>query len=341
MALINSGVIAVVIPCYRVSRQIKDVIDGIGPEVEQIYCVDDKCPDRSGDHIRNIVNDTRVRVLYHEANQGVGGAMVTGYIAALEDGADIVVKLDGDGQMDPALIESFVRPIQLGYADYTKGNRFFRLEDVRAMPRIRLIGNAALAFLSKLSTGYWNLFDPTNGFVAIHRHALENIPLQKISRGYFFESDMLFRLNTIGAVVVDIPMSAHYGDEKSNLHIGKVITPLLAGHFRNLAKRIFYNYYLRDFNVASIELPVGILSVMLGTVFGLSHWIESASIGIPATAGTVMLAAIPVLMGFQLLLGFLNYDIQSIPTFPLQKRFAPPHTDALRHSKFSSGEDIG
>jgi dolichol-phosphate mannosyltransferase len=331
MALINSGVIAVVIPCYRVSRQIKDVIDGIGPEVEQIYCVDDKCPDRSGDHIRNIVNDTRVRVLYHEANQGVGGAMVTGYIAALEGGADIVVKLDGDGQMDPALIESLVRPIQLGYADYTKGNRFFRLEDVRAMPRIRLIGNATLSFLSKISTGYWNLFDPTNGFVAIHRLSLKNVPLQKISRGYFFESDLLFRLNTIGAVVLDIPMSAHYGDEKSNLHIGKVIIPFLSGHFKNLAKRILYNYYLRDFNVASIELLVGIFLVVLGTVFGLSHWIESASTGIPATAGTVMLSAIPMLVGFQLLLGFLNYDIHGVPTFPLQKRLAPPHAHVLRN----------
>jgi dolichol-phosphate mannosyltransferase len=318
--------IAVVIPCYRVSGQIKAVIDGIGPEVERIYCIDDCCPDRSGDHIRRVVTDKRVRVIDHEANQGVGGAMITGYLAALADGANIVVKLDGDGQMDASLIQSFVQPIIHGYADYTKGNRFFRLEDVQAMPPVRLFGNAALAFLSKFSTGYWNLFDPTNGFVAIHRQALTNIPLHKISRGYFFESDMLFRLNTIGAVVIDIPMTARYGNETSSLKIGKLVFPFLGKHVTNFVKRIFYNYFLRDFNLASVELLAGTVLVVFGALFGVSRWMESAATGIPATAGTVMLAAFPVLMGFQLLLGFLNFDIQNTPTFPLQKKLAPPHS---------------
>jgi dolichol-phosphate mannosyltransferase len=315
--------VAAVIPCYRVTSHIADVIAGIGPEVARIYCIDDKCPDGSGEFVLSSIKDPRVSVIFHDTNQGVGGAMISGYRAALAEGADVIVKIDGDGQMDAALVPAFVGPILHGHADYTKGNRFFRLEDVQAMPNIRLLGNAALAFFSKFSTGYWNVFDPTNGYTAIHRRALVNLPLDKISRDYFFESDMLFRLNTIGAVVIDIPMVAKYGNETSSLRVSKVILPFARKHLGNFAKRIFYNYYLRDFNLASVELAAGALLFGFGVLFGLNRWIESAVSGIPATAGTVMLAAFPALAGLQLLLGFLNFDMQNIPLLPLQKRMGP------------------
>lgn len=206
------------------------------------------------------------------------------------------------------------------------------------MPGIRLMGNAVLAFFSKFSTGYWNLFDPTNGYVAIHRRALSNLPLDKISRDYFFESDMLFRLNTIGAVVIDIPMAAIYGGEKSNLRIAKVVLPFARKHLTNFAKRIFYNYYLRDFNLASVELLAGAILFGFGILFGLNRWIESAVSGVPATAGTVMLAAFPALAGLQLLLGFLNFDMQNTPSLPLQKRLGPlsDHSVKLPIGKFGS-----
>src|SRR5690606_32001950 len=150
--------------------------------------------------------DPRVRVIRHASNLGVGGAVITGYQAAIADGMDILVKLDGDGQMDASLIPDFIEPIINGEADYTKGNRFFDLEELRSMPRIRLIGNAVLSFMTKFSSGYWNLFDPTNGFTALHADVARYLPLSKISKRYFFESDMLFRLNTLRAVVHDIPM---------------------------------------------------------------------------------------------------------------------------------------
>jgi glycosyltransferase involved in cell wall biosynthesis len=312
--------IAVVIPCYRVVDHIREVVQDIGPEVDRIYCIDDKCPDGSGEFIRSTISDKRVTVIFHEANQGVGGATATGYKAALADGAEVVVKLDGDGQMDAGLIGAFVSPILEGNADYTKGNRFFRLEDVRMMPRLRLFGNAVLSFFSKFSTGYWNIFDPTNGYTAIHSQTLKNLPLDEISRDYFFESDMLFRLNTLGAVVIDVPMAARYGKEASNLRIRNVAFLFFMKHTTNFAKRIFYNYYLRDFNVASIELLLGTVLLTFGAGFGLNRWMESAASGVPATAGTVMLAAFPALAGLQLLLGFLNFDIQNTPSFPLQKR---------------------
>ncbi|AOU96447.1 glycosyl transferase [Achromobacter ruhlandii] len=210
-------------------------------------------------------------VLRNEVNRGVGGAVMAGYRAAIDAGHDILVKVDGDGQMDPRLIPDFIAPIVLGNADYTKGNRFFDLETLRAMPGKRLFGNAVLSFMTKFSSGYWDLFDPTNGYTAIHARVAEHLPFDKISERYFFETDILFRLNLIGAVVVDVPMDAHYADEVSNLKISKIVGEFSLKHIRNSLKRIFYNYYLRGFSIASLELPLGILLFTFGVVYGGMH----------------------------------------------------------------------
>ena len=314
--------VAVVIPCFRVRAHILSVLGAIGPEVARIYVVDDACPEASGDLVEQSCRDARVRVLRHAENLGVGGAVMTGYRAAIDGGCDIIVKLDGDGQMDPRLLPAFLQPILDGHADYTKGNRFFNLEAVESMPRARLAGNAILSFMTKFSSGYWQLFDPTNGYTAIHRDVARYLPFDKISRRYFFETDMLFRLNTLRAVVVDVPMEARYGDEISNLKIRRVLPEFLAKHVRNTIKRIFYNYYLRDMSIASIELPLGIVLLVFGVVFGTYHWLGHND-GKVASAGTVMLSALPILIGVQSLLAFLNYDIASTPSRPFQRRRAP------------------
>jgi len=239
--------------------------------------------------------------------------VMAGYKIAIADGMEIIVKVDGDGQMDPALIPDFIAPILSGNADYTKGNRFFDLENIRAMPAIRIFGNAILSLMTKMSSGYWDLFDPTNGFTAINTEVAQHLPFNKISQRYFFETDMLFRLNTLRAVVVDVPMDAKYGDEISNLKITKIAVEFFFKHVRNFLKRIFYNYYLRDLSLASIELPLGLLLLVAGIYFGLYHWFISAQEGIATTSGTVMLAALPILMGVQFILAFLGYDIASVP----------------------------
>lgn len=310
--------IAVVIPCYRVTRHIEQVIAGIGPEVARIYAVDDACPDGSGDHIEKHCTDPRVVVLRNPRNLGVGGAVMTGYRAALQDGMDIVVKIDGDGQMDPRMIPDFVGPIVRGLADYTKGNRFFYIERLNAMPAIRVFGNAVLSFMAKLSSGYWDIVDPTNGYTAIHRDVLRHLPLEKISSRYFFETDMLFRLNILGAVLIDIPMDAQYGDEVSGLKIRKIVGEFLYKHARNFLKRIFYNYYLRGMSLASIELPLGLLMLLFGMGYGAYQWARTLATGVAATAGTVMLSALPVVVGLQLVLAFLAHDISSVPRRPFQ-----------------------
>lgn len=310
---VNAALIAVVIPSYRVKRHILDVIGAVPPSVSRIYVVDDACPESSGAYVQQECRDPRVRVIRHEENQGVGGAVMTGYQAAIEEGMDIIVKVDGDGQMDPTQIPSFLRPILMGEADYTKGNRFFELERVRTMPGMRVFGNAVLSFLTKLSSGYWDIFDPTNGYTAIHADVARLLPLSKINRRYFFETDMLFRLNTLRAVVVDVPMDACYGSEESNLRVRDIVGEFLIRHAINLGKRIFYNYYLRDLSLASIELPAGVGLLLGGSLFGGYHWFLSAQEGTFTPAGTVMLSAMPILMGVQLILAFLGYDIAAVP----------------------------
>jgi glycosyltransferase involved in cell wall biosynthesis len=301
--------VCVVIPAFRVKSHILDVIRSIGPEVEHIIVVDDACPEKSGEYVEANNNDSRVEVVFHSVNLGVGGSVKTGYKRALELGSDIVVKIDGDGQMDTSKIMDLVEPIQSGGLNYTKGNRFFDVEAVREMPIIRIFGNLFLSFLAKLSSGYWRIFDPNNGFTAIDQKTLSKIPLEKIDSRYFFESDMLFRLNLVKATVQDVSMPAIYGDEKSNLRIMKVIFEFPFKHFRNFVKRLVYSYYLQDFNLASIELPVGIFLGSLGTILGIKSLIHGISTGIQTDTGTLVFISMSILIGVQLVLAFFNFDM--------------------------------
>lgn len=316
--------IAVAIPCYKVTQHVLGVLAAIGPEVHTIYAVDDACPDHSGRFIEAHNKDPRVKVLFNSENRGVGGAIVTAYKAAIAEGLDIVVKIDGDGQMNPALLPKFTFPLLRGDADYTKGNRFFRPESVQGMPPVRLFGNAVLSFMTKLSCGYWNIMDPTNGYTAARTCVLAELPLDKLEKRYFFETDMLFRLNTLRAVVKDIPMDSVYADEESNLKIGKVLPEFLKKHASRLWRRYVYNYLVRDFNVGTLYSLFGGLLLTVGSAFGAMHWLDSALSNQPATSGTVMLAALPVLIGIQFLIAFLHYDVSNLPTEPLSNSLAAP-----------------
>lgn len=312
--------IAVVVPCYKVTQHILGVIDAMGPEVDAIYCVDDACPDHSGDFIEEHRNTPRVRVIRLPENQGVGGAVMAGYRQAIADGATVIVKIDGDGQMDPSLLPQFVAPILHGAADYTKGNRFWDLSEIRQMPFARRIGNLGLSFMAKGSSGYWNLFDPTNGYTAIHAAVAARLPLKSISRRYFFETDILFRLNTIRAVVVDIPMDARYGDEVSGLNASRAVIDFFVKHVRNFCKRIGYNYFLRDLPIASIELTLAVLLLLFSTGFGVHRWWLSSTTGVAASPGTVMIPSLSLVLGVQFALAFLAYDITNVPKTPLHPR---------------------
>ncbi len=315
--------IVVVIPCYRARRTIsavlRAVLDHRNGLVFRVYVVDDACPEGSGRLVSENHHDPRIRVLTHKRNLGVGAATKTGYREALADGADILVKLDADGQMKPSQISRLVAPILEGRADYAKGNRFDDLQALSAMPKVRLIGNALLSFISKLTSGYWNLMDPTNGFTAIHERALRRLPLDKIADRYFFETDMLFRLNAIRAVARDVPMPAHYPETRSSLSVSHSLASFPIRLVRNFFKRIAYNYFLRDFNIGSICLLAGSACLGFSAAYGSYHLYRSLFAGVQATSGTVMVASLPILIGFHLLLTFLNQDLHMMPTEPLQQ----------------------
>ena len=311
--------VCVIIPCFRVKAHIIDVIRHIPTSVSKIYVVDDCCPESSGKYVQENVEDLRVEVLFNDVNLGVGGALKTGYKKGLAEGFDIFIKIDGDGQMNPKLTPFFIDPIISKKADYTKGSRFHSLNSLEGMPTIRKLGNSILSLVNKFSSGYWDVMDPTNGFTAIHKTALGQLPLDKISNRYFFESDMLFRLGTIRAVVKDIPMDAVYADESSNLKVGEVIFEFVPLYIKAFFKRTMYCYFLRDFNVGTLEFIIGSLLFLFGLVFGGLNWFLSAENQEMASTGTVMIASIPIILGFQLLLSAFHFDIANVPKIVLQK----------------------
>jgi glycosyltransferase involved in cell wall biosynthesis len=306
--------VAVVIPCYRVERQIAAVIAGLPAWVDVIVAVNDKSPDNTA-AVLSKLSDPRLIVEHHPVNQGVGGAMMTGFQIALAQGADIIVKVDGDGQMDPQYLPALVAPLVHGTADFTKGNRWSDLKSLRSMPAIRLIGNTGLGFLVRLASGYWSMFDPVNGYVAIRRDVLSMIR-RPLPKRYFFESGLLIELGILRALVQDVPMPARYGDEHSSLSITRTLFGFPPRLAKGLARRLIWRYFIYDFTVVSLLLLFGLPLFVFGTIFGLWTWAGLQGEAF-ASAGQVMLAAMPIILGFQLLLQALVLDVSNAPRKPL------------------------
>lgn len=327
--------VAVVIPCYKVSESIEGVVESLPSDIWRIFCVNDCSPDGTRKALEKLAaRNPRVRLIDRLENGGVGAAFMSGVSAALDEKAHVIVKIDGDGQMNGSFVTDFAAPILAGEADYVKGNRFYDVERVLGMPRARLIGNAGLSFLSKLSTGYWNLFDPTNGYIAIHAEVARLIPAGKVHPRYFFESDLLFRLSILRARIVELPLETVYGDETSGLNEWRCLLTFPFLHLRNFFKRIFYNYMLRNFSLGSITLPLGILMMVFGSIYGLIGWIQSYESQEPATAGTVMVSALPIIIGIQLMLNFLAQDVSSVPDRAVHKKLTHKRTLVSAERKF-------
>ncbi len=306
--------IAVVIPAYRVEKEIEAVLQSIPSFVDHIIVVNDASPDQTQTVVQKLQQqDPRISLISHTQNQGVGGAMISGFKKALALDVDIVVKLDGDGQMNPDFIPVLIAPILQDQADYTKGNRFYDFVALRKMPAIRRFGNTALGFLSKAATGYWNVFDPTNGYLAIHTKKLNLLNFDKIAKTYYFETSMLSNLYLINARVMDVQIPAIYNDESSNLNITKTIFEFPPRLFRDLLKRLILRYFLYDFSMVSVYMITGIPMVTFGMIFGITKWIDYAGRGVEAPTGTVILPMMCVLLGVQFLLSAIHLDIQSMP----------------------------
>lgn len=305
--------IAVVIPAYNVEDTIVKVITGIPKSVDAIIVVNDASKDDTAGSVKT-VKDNRVTLINHTQNMGVGGALLSGYSYALGLDVDIVVKLDGDDQMDVKFLPVLIEPILNDQADYTKGNRFLHPVALKKMPIGRKISNLGLTFLSKVASGYWNVFDPANGYTAIAATKLASLDPKKIARSYFFETSMLCELRKLNAVVMDISMPAIYKNERSSVKVPREIFVFSTNLIARIFDRIFSRYFLYDFSAVSLYLITGTLLCLFGGIWGIVKWYDSMLTGVPATTGTVLIAVLPIILGFQLLIQAISLDISDVPT---------------------------
>jgi glycosyltransferase involved in cell wall biosynthesis len=331
--------IGVVIPAYRAESRIAGVIRGIPDFVSLIVVVEDSSPDATAARVEKIAReDSRVHLIRHESNKGVGGAVLTGYRAAYELGAEIIVKMDSDGQMDPDFLIPLISPIMAGEADYAKGNRFLHSRQLKKMPLLRRIGNMGLSFFTKAASGYWNVFDPTNGYTAIHAWLVPMMNHEAIAKRFFFESSMFLELNLLHAVVRDVPIPAKYDDEKSNLSIFKTLFEFPVSLIGGFLRRIWIQYFVRDFSLTSFHIVAGGLLTTWGFGFGLFHWIRSMLHGAATPTGTVMLSILPILLGIQCLFQAIGLDVQNRPEQPLHVRLRSQSAAADALVKFPCEE---
>jgi glycosyltransferase involved in cell wall biosynthesis len=252
--------------------------------------------------------------------------MISGYTAALGTPAQIIVKIDGDGQMNPAYLTRLLEPLRTCQADYAKGNRFYDFAALRAMPTLRRLGNTALTFLVKAASGYWSVSDPSNGYTAIRRETLELINFEWIDRGYFFESSMLIQLNVLRAVAVDVPIPAKYCGEPSSMNLMRVFLSFPWRLALGFLRRLYYRYFFYDISATSVFLLCGLALMGFGAGFGAYRWYEGVVEGRVQTAGTVILAAVPLILGFQFLLQAIVLDVQDRPTTPISNMWLSDST---------------
>jgi glycosyltransferase involved in cell wall biosynthesis len=302
--------IAAVVPAHNEQEHIAQVITTMPEIVDHIVVVDDGSTDETAQRAR-ATGDPRLELICQE-NTGVGGAILAAHRRALELGADVNVVFAGDGQMDPDYLTDLLDPIVHEGYGFTKANRFYSSTSFRGMPANRVFGNVVLSFLTKFASGYWNLFDPQNGYTATSRQALERLDLDRIKQGYEFENDFLINLNILGVRARDVPVPAIYGDEVSGIKLRKVIPAITRLLVFGFWRRILLKYVIGTFSPVALLLFSGLALFSIGTAVGL--WVVAVALGgTTPTTGTVLLAVVPFLMGFQLLLSALQLDIAETP----------------------------
>jgi len=316
--LVQAGLkVAAVVPCYNVARHLNRVVADMPDYLDKVYLVNDGSSDGTGELIQEL-SGGRVRAIHLDRNRGVGAAVLAGFERAVEEGADIVVKMDGDGQMDPLYLPLLLQPLAEGLADYTKGNRFVRRGYLAEMPLIRKIGNAGLSFLARIASGYWNVFDPANGYLALRREVFLALDRELVHPRYFFETSLLIALSLLKAVVLDVPMTARYGDETSSLsswRVAREFPPLLLAGF---LRRVWTIKIVLSLTLEAIFGFFGLVLILFGGIFGALKYYHFVFVAqAPSPAGTVMVAALPIIIGFQLLIAAVVLDVVSAPTRPV------------------------
>ncbi|MBP1706429.1 MAG: WcaA [Chloroflexi bacterium] len=252
--MFKNKMVGVVVPAHNEEKFVAGVIDTMPGYVDKIFVVNDASTDKTREIVAQIaINNTRVALINREVNGGVGAAITTGHLQALKDRMDIIAVMAGDGQMDPAILDHFLTPIVEGKADYTKGNRLSSAQDKQEMPAWRLFGNSLLTFLSRVSSGYWHISDPQDGYTAISAGVLRKLDVENIEKGFAFENNMLVRLNIVGARVLDIPHPAIYRGQRSKIHYGRYMLNTSWILLRDFIWRIWRKYFLASKSIGEFE----------------------------------------------------------------------------------------
>jgi glycosyltransferase involved in cell wall biosynthesis len=303
-----------------VEAHIQKVVAEIPDYVTSIILVDDASPDRTGEILDKLEKENvKIKVLHHSKNQGVGGAMISGFLEAMKQNYEVVFKIDGDGQMDISYFDRMLKAVFEGKYDFVKGNRFFDQKMLRKMPALRRFGNIGMGFLIKMASGYWNIFDPTNGFFCVHGSVLKKIDFTRIDKRFFFVCFLLIELFYAGARIKDIPMPAIYAEEKSNLSVWKTFFSFPPKLFKAFLRRIWLRYFICDFNIGSLYIFFGIPLFFFGLFFGIIKWLHYSSLQIGTPTGTIMIALISLILGFQMILAAIQYDITANNPFTEEK----------------------
>ena len=312
---LNNSKVAIVIPYYNASNQIITVISKIPEYIQAVIIVNDKSlePLPKKEILETLNKNIKCYFLENKINLGVGGATKKGFEYAKDLEIDIVVKVDADDQMDLNYLPNLLNPIVSNKMSVTKGNRFKDRKALQKMPIIRTMGNLILSFLVKMATGYWHNFDPTNGFIALNMVVLKKLDFSKLSNRYYFETSLLAELYFHKTRIIDIPMPAIYADEKSNMNVFKMVFVFLRRLSKTFVKRILKEYFIYDFNIGSIYLLFGVPLFLFGIIFGIFKWIQYASIDQLTPTGTIMIITLSIILGFQLLLQAIQYDIFNAP----------------------------
>ncbi len=300
---------AVVVPAYNEDALIGSTVEGIPSFVDRIIVVDDGSKDATAARAQNA--DKRVEVISHEKNQGVGAAIVTGYKRAIANGVDVTAVMAADGQMDPDDLETLVRAVALGETDYAKANRLFTGQAWQLIPRTRYLGNAALSFLTKIASGYWHVADSQSGYTAVNLETLKLLDLDRVYRRYGFPNDLLVHLNVFNRRVRDYPSRPIYGvGERSGIRLRHVVPKiswlLLKGFFWRMGQK----YVIRDFHPLILFYTLGGLLFGVGMALGIAEVILRF-LGNPITSASIVLVALLLISGLQLLLFAMWFDMES------------------------------
>jgi glycosyltransferase involved in cell wall biosynthesis len=312
--MVRGKKLAVVVPAFNEEKLIAKVIQTMPKTVDKIVVVDDASKDDTVNIVKSLMkkNSDRLILITHKINQGVGGAIATGYKWCRDHRMDITVVMAGDNQMDPRDMPALIEPIVKDEVDYTKGNRLISGEAWKIIPRVRYLGNSAMSFFTKIASGYWHITDSQSGFTAVNLKVLQTLDLDSIFKRYGMPNDMLVKLNIYNFRVRDVPVRPIYGiGEKSGIKPLRMIPRLGWFMFKLYLYRMVQKYVIRDFHplvlfyFTSFALLFFFFPILLIRIVII--WIISGAIPSLNALASVMV----VLAGIQLLLFAMLFDMEA------------------------------